>query len=430
MIINPKQKKKQSNRILSSFLVLLYAVAVILIFLFINEPLHKFSKHVIINLQNSKSPSALIRQILNILAIPSRTEFLLLVNLIIYNFCNIYKTMVFTLSIQISSLTYGILSMAIKSPRPYWEADVIDPYVDCRYGWNNPSLSSLSAVSCYLALWEILFKNSKIRDRQTLKFSVLFFILLYILIASLVNIYSGQETLEQTLLGVLLGLAIYCLLFPVMRVELNNGEDFYRFVFTVKLVYIIVFDLLVMVLGILVYFLTIGDRESDTAVFYNDQILQKCDHIVITTENIHAQGLYNIGIFLTNSLCFVACHCEYTFTMQGNKDNLLMFNFENDDSIPENEQSLITKISISNKNQWNHTKFLKSLIRLFISGIISAGILIPTMALPINQNIWINLFFKFIIPIGVNYFFWFYLNKLIFDRLRVVNSNVFRVISE
>lgn len=417
---NPLKNKKTSRW----FIFSLYIIIVMASEQFFRKPLFDASISFIEGLQGSDPHKNSLMHIAEFISHLGNSGAFLTIILIVYNFANIYKTYVLLMALLLASMMISILKMIYMSPRPYWVSEKIIPF-GCEGGWGNPSGHSLASTAFYISLWHILFECSQLRKRKLLKYGSLAFTILFILTIMFSRNAVGAHSLNQILFGCLLGFAIYFFLFYVLCIDVNDSKQFLKFIEFRNLIYGVI-NFFIFLFAILVYFFN-----------QNEEVFAKWDHAITThgcasvpkNKRLQNEGFVTFAVFLANFGAFMGIKFEYYFSFAGNVQNWRQFNFEVDEK--NDDESLMTKISINKETQWNHTNSFYSIMRILIVLLLCAIIILPFyMFIEWDDNFAVVFLFKTLIPFNLAAFSFFFLFKIVLKSLRMVNLTLYSMLQD
>ena len=316
--------------------------------------------------------------------------------LLIYNYCNIYKTFILLISLQFPLIISKILNL-------YLITDIRNV--------NEFKEELLYTTGYSLTLWEILFNSDvdekihysiksidSIRKSPSVNKFSLFLEIIFILSLHLTN-YLLFNDIEKIIFDIILGLISYYIIFNIFELDPNNPRQFQKFIeFNFSHFFLIV---LISNLFLIIFIVNTSNNfpEKEEIIEY---IIYKYSFSSII-----------IGIYL-------GAKYEYIFYFEKRFNNWAQYNFEFDGEIVEEEESLASSISFNKARQWNHTGFFISLIRLVFLFLLSLGILYPFLNLNF-ENFFYELFLKYIMPWNIFGFGLFHLFKLILKYLKVTN---------
>ena len=325
--------------------------------------------------------------------------------LLVYNFCNIYKTFILLISLLIPLMISQILNLYLINS------------INNKNELNNELLYTTGYT---LILWEILFNsdtNDKIhhsfRSVDSLKISPnnnkysLLYAIIFILSAYFIN-YIIFKDIEKIIFDLISGLTLHHALFKIFEIVPNNPRQFQRFV-EFEFFY---FILIVFTINIFVTIYSINIFNENKA---KEEIIKYI---------IYKFSFSNIIVGM-----YFGSKYEYNCYFEKKFNNWAQYNFEYDGEILEEEESLASSISFNKARQWNHTNFSISLIRLLILIFLSFGCLYTYIFVNF-QNFLFELFLKYIIPLNIFTFGLFHLFKLILKYLKVTNILLLTIIGE
>ena len=113
---------------------------------------------------------------------------------------------------------------------------------------------------------------------------------------------------------------------------------------------------------------------------------------------------------------------EYSKILESKKQTFTLFNFEKNVTNPK-QFTLLSAIHITDDSQWNHTGFTKSIIRLVVFYGMSIIIYIPTSLIGNDSNMYVVMIFKMFLPATIWFFCLFFLFKVIFLKLNLLNPS-------
>ena len=125
-------------------------------------------------------------------------------------------------------------------------------------------------------------------------------------------------------------------------------------------------------------------------------------------------------IFVLSVLIFavLGIYYEYYYIFLGNVSKFIKYNFNNEN---ENEINLLNNNVINNR--WNNTNFIVSLKRLVVILFVCVVLLLPYFLISYNNNIFVVLMFKTLIPLYAIVFILFSYMKKITGYFNLNNKN-------
>ena len=325
--------------------------------------------------------------------------------LMIYNYCNIYKTFILLISLQYPLILSQILNIYLIN-RINNKAEI-----------NNELIYTTGYT---LILWEILFNSDtdekihysiksidSIRKGPNINKFSLFLITIFISILHFIN-FILFNNIENILFDLIIGLTLYNIFFKIFELDPNNPRQFQNFV-DFSLFYFILISFMINLFFIIFTINATNNYPNKEEIIQN--IIYKYSFSSII-----------IGIFF-------GAKYEYNFYFEKRFGNWAQYNFEFDGEIAEEDESLASSISFNKARQWNHTNFCISLIRLFFIFLLSFTCLYPFLNIT-SDNFYQNLILNNIIPWNILGFGLFHLFKLVLKYLKVTNMLLLTIIKE
>ena len=325
--------------------------------------------------------------------------------LMIYNYCNIYKTFILLISLQYPLILSQILNIYLIN-RINNKAEI-----------NNELIYTTGYT---LILWEILFNSDtdekihysiksidSIRKGPNINKFSLFLITIFISILHFIN-FILFNNIENILFDLTIGLSLYYIFFKIFELDPNNPRQFQNFV-DFSLFYFILITFMIN-LFFIIFTINVSNNYPN-----KEEIIQNIIYKYSFSSII-------IGIFF-------GAKYEYNFYFEKRFGNWAQYNFEFDGEIAEEDESLASSISFNKARQWNHTNFCISLIRLFFIFLLSFTILYPFLNIT-SDNFYQNLIVNNIIPWNILGFGLFHLFKLVLKYFKVTNMLLLTIIKE
>ena len=325
--------------------------------------------------------------------------------LMIYNYCNIYKTFILLISLQYPLILSQILNIYLIN-RINNKAEI-----------NNELIYTTGYT---LILWEILFNSDtdekihysiksidSIRKGPNINKFSLFLITIFISILHFIN-FILFNNIENILFDLIIGLTLYYIFFKIFELDPNNPRQFQNFV-DFSLFYFILISFMINLFFIIFTINATNNYPNKEEIIQN--IIYKYSFSSII-----------IGIFF-------GAKYEYNFYFEKRFGNWAQYNFEFDGEIAEEDESLASSISFNKARQWNHTNFCISLIRLFFIFLLSFTCLYPFLNIT-SDNFYQNLILNNMVPWNILGFGLFHLFKLVLKYLKVTNILLLTIIKE
>ena len=320
--------------------------------------------------------------------------------LLVYNFCNIYKTFILLIYLQFPIIISQILNLLLINT------------IEEKREINDELLYSMGYS---LFLWNLIYKsdnsheknNNSSRSIDTVqknqKSKNIYFLIITII--SILLQYSINfilfNDIDKMIFDALLGITLYIIFFHLFKIETNNPKQFKKII-EFRLKYYFLIFLFFNLFFIIFIINIINNNETKINIIKNIIYKYSLTSIVI-------------GIIL-------GAKYEYNYYFEKKLNIWAQYNFESDYEVSneEEEESLTSIISSNDKKQWNNTSFIRSLLRLIFITTITFGCLYSFLFL--NYNFFIfDLFFKYIFPLNLFSLGLFYWYKLILKYLKVTN---------
>jgi membrane-associated phospholipid phosphatase len=411
---NRKRTRSDSKwLIFTIYIIILFTLEAIC-----KKPLFKASDQFIIYLQGSDPKNNYYIKVAQFFTFLGSNSIFIPLLIMVYNYVNIYKTYTLLMSLLISIGSFSILKVVYSSPRPYFKNEKIETF-GCEGGWGNPSGNCLSSMAFYLTLWHIITDCKELRNQKLIKNIYLLVTCLLIVLIMFSRIMVGAHSINQVLFGGLLGFGIYYFLFFVLCIRPNDHEQFSRILNFKNITYFTGNSLIFLFIFLIFLF---NEIDEDTKDKYYINIINKCPN---TTKNLlfNREALLNFGIFLSNIGAFIGVKFEYFFLFRENLENWYQSNFEMNE--PNDDSSLLTKITLNRETQWNHTNSFYSVLRLFLIIVFSAIMIFPFFFVNWSDDFGIVFIFKILVPANTLSFAFFYLFKILMKSLRMINLSVY-----
>lgn len=151
--------------------------------------------------------------------------------LILFLFIPLNKVYVLTNLILFTGFVDHTLKVVYLQERPIWMNDDIDIGNLHACGYGNPSGHSLSSTCLYLSFWYIiseLINKNAINEctKKLLNYLILIFCILIFGLIMTSRLYLGVHSLNQIIFGCSLGLGIFLLFMPVLKIYKSSGLEF------------------------------------------------------------------------------------------------------------------------------------------------------------------------------------------------------------
>ena len=319
--------------------------------------------------------------------------------LLVYNYCNVYKTFILLISLQFPMVISQILNLLL-----------ID-----RIKEEKEVSNELLYAMCYpLFLWNLIFNSDNNNEKthysnrsistvdkaqkSKINFPIIY-IILFILFEYIINFLLFND-FEKIIFDAIIGLTLYIIFVYVFKFDTNSPKQF-RKIIEFRLIY---------------YFLIF--------LFFNLFFIIFCIHIIINNEkkiDIIKKIIFKYSFTSIVIGIILGAKYEYNYYFEKKLNIWAQYNFESDYEISsEEEESLNSLISSNNKRQWNNTSLILSFLRFLFLVLITFACLYSFLFL--NYNFFIlDLFLKYILPLNLFSLGLFHWYKLILKYLKVTN---------
>lgn len=350
--------------------------------------------------------------------------------LLMFNMANIYKTFILMLSISLGYLVGGCLKIMLYQPLMYY-ADynveklglVISPII-CSGTWGQPSVYSVTTTCVYFTLWKIIFDNSRLREKIWAKIACLILIISIILFVNFSNFLAALHSADQVIFGMLIGFQIFFFIFYIIHIDLNDGKVLVKIV-KFKFIYLFMINIFICGTVMIIYFFG-GADEKILEKYQNTINKSKCANIS-NNLRLNQDAIILICIFFNNMSVILSMKCEFKYIFKSNELNWRQYNFGKENG---EDDSFLSKLSISRELQWNHTKIVLTFLRTVLIIFFHAILLIPFILLNFGENFFIVIFIKVLLPLNYSVFFMFYFEKIILRKFKITNDAIFKLMSE
>ena len=318
--------------------------------------------------------------------------------LIVYNYCNTYKTCTLLISLQFPLIISQVINIYL-----------IDTIKDIQEIDNE----LLYATGYPLFIWKIFSKSESSREKsysssrkstdtvpKNQKSKNIIIYLVIIVFQYLIHFILFNDV-DKIIYDILLGLITFFVFFYVLKIKTNNPKQFIK-VIEFKFKY---------------YFLIF--------LFFNLFFVVLCIEITNNNEDkIHIiqKIIYKYSISSIFLGIIIGTKCEYNYYFEQKLNVWSQYNFESDFELSdeEEEESLTSIISSNYKRQWNSTSICISLLRLIFSIGITFGCLNSFFFFKFD-NFFVELLLKYVLPVNLFSFGLFYWYKIILKYLKVTN---------
>ena len=321
-----------------------------------------------------------------------------LILIISYNISNILIPLILLSISLISIYIGGILKIIYQNERPFFINSEIK-VLNCEGGFGNPSNHSLLSTFFYLSLYEIYVnKNEKINEKK--KNLIYFLTIIFIFSIVFSRMFLGVHTLNQILFGSLIGFFLYFFMFKIYKFNQNVLFIIYNFK---QIVFVIIF---LIIFGFFNYYFFFNFDNKILYEKYNFMIEKNCPNFPII-KRLENESFYCIFVLSVLIFAVFGIYYEYYYIFSANVSKFIKYNFNNEN---ENEINLLNN---NVNNRWNKTNFNVSIKRFCVILIVCGILLIPYFFISYDNNFFVVLVFKTLIPLYVIVFVLFsYMKKI------------------
>ena len=321
--------------------------------------------------------------------------------LLIYNFCNIYKTFVLIISLQFPIIISQSLNLILLKSYKEEKEEKDELLFTMGYSlflwnciFNNESNNKEKSQNSSRSI-DTFQKNPK--SKNILSLIIVFIVIFF---EYLIN-YLLFNDMDKIFFDAITGISLYIIFFYIFKFETNSPKQFKKII-EFKLIH---------------YFLLF--------LFFNLFFIIFCIHIVNNNEEKiyiikHIICKYSLTSIVIGII--LGAKFEYNYYFEQKLNIWAQYNFESDYEISdeEEEESLTSIISPNNKRQWNNTSFLLSLLRFLFIIAMTYGCLYSFLFSNFS-NFFSELVFKYILPLNLFSLGLFYWYKLLLKYLKVTN---------
>ena len=316
-------------------------------------------------------------------------KFYFLIIIIVFNFGNIYQTLLLFYSLIIPDFLYSTFLFFIGYGYEYDKQNKLNILYDY-----------FILIFFFLIIAKLLFYSNNINEQNInykglFIYIIIFIFLLLCLTNTIAILNSNIIFLDKIISGFLLSYSYYFLIFHVININPNDSLQLF-------------------------YFIEKSNNNIITVAFFIMIIIS----IYLKNDNKYNKFLSCILYATSNIIPIYGIIYEYKFLFNSSRKNWANFNFEKENNIEnDNLNSLISEITITKSIKWNKTSFIIDILRLIVLIFIQIIIFyFSEQMLFFNYNeVKINksfLFFVFSI-------FTFIIDKILLYWLRLINMTYF-----
>ena len=265
------------------------------------------------------------------------------------------------------------------------------------------------------------------------------FIFIIIIVINVINIFTvilnGYYFFSHVLFSVILGIAIFLLLFEINIIDLNNGKKFIKFLknyfgkFALFNIFLLIISFIPYIIERKIFFeaLACNSNYKNDFFYYfqnNNQIYKA-----------YIDGSFClISFFFANFFLSLGYKFELSYLFQNDAKIYYQFYYAivfDENNLFSNDSSNSGTIMLTNETQWNNTSFIKSFLRLIVNFVLASVCCIPYFI--INQaekKFQVVFFVKYFFPLALitsGIGFWF---KLVLKKLHLTNAALINILKD
>ena len=404
-------KQKRKNRFMNLVIlsVILMILTVIEIF---SKEIFDASVKFTIYIQSKNTPNFL--KFMQLISFAGTARIYIPITILIFNFANVYKAFIISMIYSLTHFLTGVLKMMIQDPRPYWiSGDIKND--NCEMGYGNPSGHAMSSVAFYLTLWHLLSENCKMEKKFNRKTCSLLFFVIIIFTILMTRIFLGAHSIDQIILGGSIGFLIYFFFFQILLIDTIDKFEFKDFIM-IKIKYFGIIYFLLSLLTILYYLWKDFTHDKNWEfIIQNDKDCSK----IPENRKYEKESLLSLPIFISSFFSILGIKLEINYLFQGNIEKWLDCNFN---QTFDDDESLLTTISMSRDTLWNQTNSIKSVLRLFVIVLMNIVSIVLYYFVDFSYPLYIVLIFKLLVPNSLVCFINFFMVKHVCSKVGLINN--------
>ena len=186
--------------------------------------------------------------------------------IIIFTFCNHYHTMLYSIVLYSSLFYASFLKILFQEMRPYWVDNSIFIF-KCDSSYSLPSNHIQTTIPVFLIFWDIMYYRFELEKDVHLnmlnhRIGVII-INIFIFLQSFAQIFSGAQTIDQSIFAILIGFSIYFLFTNIFNYSVDDYQPLLDLLLNISKVnsYLLTFFLIYFVYLI---FLLTNNEEIDS----------------------------------------------------------------------------------------------------------------------------------------------------------------------
>ena len=356
-------------------------------------------------------------------------SFYLILCALLYNFVNIYKVFILSMTVFSANYVSTTLSYIFHSPKPYMAFYRIKSAVIFNE-WGSPNNQLVVLISFGLSLYKVLTHNKYMEKKIFAKIILIIFLIGYAFIDIFLLFASGNCTYNQIIISLFMAVVIFMVIFYSFKVDLNKPKQFYDFI-KFNLLYYLTINALLFVFQIILVIFMSNDGDEQYYKRNGENQVNRMPSNGFTKQFcayrkmffLDKGNLCNAFCFLMNIIAFLSLKADLHFIYEDNYNSWSEGNFEKPkiEAFANLDQSgQAEEYSHIDESQWNHMGGCINTIRFIFLFIIVLAI----FALFIWINSWFDneiysYIFLIIIPMILHVFGIFYFYKAVLNRLKL-----------
>ena len=210
--------------------IILYFILIILTERYYNEKLFNKSLILIPHFQESSKNFDVFWKYMTLLGTKPVIGFFYI---LLFLFIPLNKVFALTFLLLFTGYIDHTLKVVYLQERPLWIEDKIETGNLHACGYGNPSGHSLSSTCLYLSLWNFISQiiETKVENKciaNTLKYTILILCILIFITIMISRLFLGVHSLNQIIFGSFLGLGIFLLFLPILKIYKDSGKEFFK----------------------------------------------------------------------------------------------------------------------------------------------------------------------------------------------------------
>lgn len=303
-------------------IIIIYFSLIILTELIYHNSLFEKSLDIIQKFQEKFNKTSFLYTFFNFWTNLGSKGFLIVLYLITFFFIPLNKVYILIFLLVYTSFINGLFQIIYMQERPIWRnySLKISSHFECIYG--NPSGHSLGSSCSYLALWYIITDINFFKSKKNtyFKYIILFFTIIIFLLIMLSRLYLGVHGLNQIIFGFLIGLGLFLVFLPLIKVHSNNGVEFLNNHYNYRIQITLFF-----IFNIIIFYCFYILREDNNDIEKNEGWKLECDKKKWFKKLIRGSFIGGMSIFALIGMFFGILYCGIKIKKNYNdKENIFI----------------------------------------------------------------------------------------------------------